>query len=216
MGGRLQEHGCGRRAGRPRRAVAAKRAGRSRSGCAPATRRPRRPGCGCAALLEWADGPLEDAQLLLSELVTNSLRHAGLAPGDELEVVVRRPPPALRVMVIDPGVGFVPPAEPSLPPPSQATGRGLYIVSRIADRWGVSCGERTCVWFEIDGPRRLEHYHLTAGRGPCRAPLVAFRARPRGRSRRDPRPDRPSVLRPPAGGARPPPCARAARRPARP
>lgn len=110
-------------------------------------------------LLEWADGPLEDAQLLLSELVTNSLRHAGLGPDDELEVVVRRPPPTLRVMVIDPGVGFAPPAEPSLPPPSQATGRGLYIVSRIADRWGVWCGERTCVWFEIDGPRRMERHH---------------------------------------------------------
>ncbi len=101
----------------------------------------------------------DDVALLVTELVTNSLRHAGLGPGDELEVVVRRPPPTLRVMVIDPGVGFAPPAEPSLPPPSQATGRGLYIVSRIADRWGVSCGERTCVWFEIDGPRRMERYH---------------------------------------------------------
>jgi len=110
-------------------------------------------------LLEWSDGPLEDAQLLLSELVTNSLRHADLMPGDELEIRVRRPPPVLRVMVLDPGVGFAPPAAPSLPPASQATGRGLYIVSRVADRWGVSTGDRTCVWFEIDGPRRLDRYH---------------------------------------------------------
>jgi anti-sigma regulatory factor (Ser/Thr protein kinase) len=109
-------------------------------------------------LLEWSDGPLEDAQLLLSELVTNSLRHAGLAPGDELEIRVRRPPPVLRVMVLDPGVGFVPPDALSLPPPTQATGRGLYIVSRVADRWGVSTGDRTCVWFEIDGPRRRGSY----------------------------------------------------------
>ena len=110
-------------------------------------------------LLEWADGPLEDAQLLMSELVTNSLRHAGLGPDGWIEVSVQRPPPALRVTVCDPGPGFVPPAEPRLPPPSEATGRGLYIVSRISDRWGVSCGRGTCVWFEIDGARQLERYH---------------------------------------------------------
>ena len=110
-------------------------------------------------LLEWSDGPLEDAQLMMSELITNSLRHAGLGPTDWVEVSVQRPPPALRVMVCDPGAGFVPPDDPRLPPPSEPTGRGLYIVSRVADRWGVSCGERTCVWFEIDGPRRLDRYH---------------------------------------------------------
>jgi anti-sigma regulatory factor (Ser/Thr protein kinase) len=110
-------------------------------------------------LLEWSDGPLEDAKLLTSELVTNSLRHAGLGPTDWIEISVQRPPPTLRVMVCDPGVGFAPPADPQLPPPSQPDGRGLFIISRIADRWGVLTGARTCVWFEIDGPRRLERYH---------------------------------------------------------
>jgi anti-sigma regulatory factor (Ser/Thr protein kinase) len=110
-------------------------------------------------LLEWSDGPLEDAKLLTSELVTNSLRHGGLACTDWVEVSVQRPPPTLRVVVRDPGIGFAPPADPRLPPPSQPDGRGLFIVSRVADRWGVASGERTCVWFEIDGPHRLERYH---------------------------------------------------------
>jgi anti-sigma regulatory factor (Ser/Thr protein kinase) len=110
-------------------------------------------------LLEWSDGPLEDAMLLTSELVTNSLRHAGLGVSDWVEITVQRPPPTLRVTVCDPGIGFAPAGDPRLPPPTQPTGRGLFIVSRVADRWGVSAGERTCVWFEIDGPRRLERYH---------------------------------------------------------
>jgi len=113
-----------------------------------------------AALNRWELEPLaEDAELLTSELVTNSLRHAGLGPTDWIEISVQRPPPTLRVMVCDPGVGFAPPADPQLPPPSQPDGRGLFIISRIADRWGVLTGARTCVWFEIDGPRRLERYH---------------------------------------------------------
>jgi hypothetical protein len=29
-------------------------------------------------------------------------------------------------------------------------GWGLMLVGALADRWGVSAGERTCVWFELN------------------------------------------------------------------
>jgi len=102
--------------------------------------------------LEIPDGRMEDAQLLVSELVTNSLRHAELPADGWIEVSVRSRAPALCVMVCDPGRGLDAPDEPTLPPPTEASGRGLYIVSRIADRWGVSGDGRTCVWFELADP----------------------------------------------------------------
>lgn len=48
----------------------------------------------------------------------------------------------------DPGTGFVP--APKLSTGADGSGWGLYLVDRIADRWGVLSDERTEVWFEID------------------------------------------------------------------
>ena len=49
---------------------------------------------------------LEDARLLVSELVTNAIRHAGLADGDVIRLVVVSGDRALRIEVCDPGPGF--------------------------------------------------------------------------------------------------------------
>jgi hypothetical protein len=54
----------------------------------------------------------------------------------------------VRVVVSDPGTGFV--AEPRLPTASESSGWGLYLVDRLADRWGVITKDRSEVWFEID------------------------------------------------------------------
>ena len=91
---------------------------------------------------------LEDATLLVSELVTNAVRHAppGGVPGIELRLKVD--PARVRVVVSDPGAGFV--AAPRLPTASESSGWGLYLVDRIADRWGVITKDRSEVWFEID------------------------------------------------------------------
>jgi anti-sigma regulatory factor (Ser/Thr protein kinase) len=91
---------------------------------------------------------LEDATLLVSELVTNAVRHA---PGEgmpEIELRLKVDPSRVRVVVSDPGTGFV--AEPRLPTAAESSGWGLYLVDRIADRWGVITKDRSEVWFEID------------------------------------------------------------------
>jgi anti-sigma regulatory factor (Ser/Thr protein kinase) len=90
----------------------------------------------------------EDATLLVSELITNAVRHAPDSERPEVELRIRSERGRVRVVVADPGVGFVP--SPRAPTGSDGSGWGLYLVDRIADRWGVLTEEQTEVWFEID------------------------------------------------------------------
>jgi signal transduction histidine kinase len=90
----------------------------------------------------------EDAMLLVSELITNAVRHVRASERPEVELRIRREPDRVRVVVADPGVGFVP--SPRAPAVSDGSGWGLYLVDRIADRWGVLTEEQTEVWFELD------------------------------------------------------------------
>jgi serine/threonine-protein kinase RsbW len=94
------------------------------------------------------DGRMRDVRLLISELVTNAVRHANLASGDVIELVIEIADQTLRVEVHDPGGGFVPSA-PS-PDPARPSGWGLYLVAELADRWGVDSEDTTLVWFELD------------------------------------------------------------------
>jgi anti-sigma regulatory factor (Ser/Thr protein kinase) len=87
-----------------------------------------------------------DARLLISEVVTNSVRHAGLAESDRIEVVLDAGD-VLRVEVRDRGAGFDL-VEP-VPDPARPSGWGLYLVQQISDRWGVERGPMTTVWFEL-------------------------------------------------------------------
>jgi anti-sigma regulatory factor (Ser/Thr protein kinase) len=91
---------------------------------------------------------LEDARLLVSELVTNAIRHAGLRANDVIRLVVMTGDHALRIEVCDPGWGFVL-REPE-PDPAQPSGWGLYLVRELSDRWGVERNKETRVWFELD------------------------------------------------------------------
>jgi anti-sigma regulatory factor (Ser/Thr protein kinase) len=89
---------------------------------------------------------LEDARLMVSELVTNSLRHAGAA-NHSIELVADIEGQTLMVQVRDQGKGFRPhPRAPDAPPDS---GWGLYLVEQLADRWGATSDGATCVWFEL-------------------------------------------------------------------
>ena len=98
----------------------------------------------------------EDLSLLVTELVGNSLRHAGLGPEDWVRVRLVRQRGSVRVEVIDPGPGFSP--VPERPGRRQTSGRGLYLVEQVADRWGLERGEETCVWFELwTGDSRTRH-----------------------------------------------------------
>jgi signal transduction histidine kinase len=49
---------------------------------------------------------LPSLELLVSELVTNSVQHARLVPSDQIELVVHDGGGYLRVEVIDPGAGY--------------------------------------------------------------------------------------------------------------
>jgi anti-sigma regulatory factor (Ser/Thr protein kinase) len=49
---------------------------------------------------------LEDARLLVSELVTNAIRHAGLSDSDRITLIFEVDEDLLRIEVCDPGPGF--------------------------------------------------------------------------------------------------------------
>ena len=85
-----------------------------------------------------------DLLLLVSELVTNAVRHAR---SERFDVRLEVRPEALRLEVHDHGAGF----EPSIRPSDDGRGGyGLYIVDRLADRWGVEHGEGGVIWLELD------------------------------------------------------------------
>jgi len=92
---------------------------------------------------------LEDVRLVVSELVTNSVRHAGLSPDDQISLRVAVSAGSVCGRVCDPGPGFEVPSEPC-PRPDMRGGWGLPIVETISDRWGVERNHHVCVWFEID------------------------------------------------------------------
>jgi anti-sigma regulatory factor (Ser/Thr protein kinase) len=92
---------------------------------------------------------LEDVRLVVSELVTNSVLHAGLSPNDQISLTVAVSAGSVRGRVCDPGLGFEVPSEPH-PRPDLRGGWGLPIVETISDRWGVEQNSHVCVWFEID------------------------------------------------------------------
>jgi anti-sigma regulatory factor (Ser/Thr protein kinase) len=88
---------------------------------------------------------LEDLRLLVSELVTNAVRHA---QGEIVRLVVRLQDGHLRVEVHDLGRGFE--VQAPSDDPKRASGWGLVLVDELADRWGVDANPATAVWFEID------------------------------------------------------------------
>ena len=94
---------------------------------------------------------LEDATLLVSELITNAVRHAPRAGSPEVELRLKVVNGRVRVVVSDPGAGFV--VSPRLPTAAEGSGWGLYLVDRIADRWGIITKDRNEVWFELDSQR---------------------------------------------------------------
>ena len=95
------------------------------------------------------DVMVDDAALLVSEVVSNSVRHASLDDTDAIEVRVRGSGSKLRVDVMDPGPGF----DPDRIGPSGANGGwGLKLLDRLATRWGVERNDVTRVWFELNDP----------------------------------------------------------------
>jgi anti-sigma regulatory factor (Ser/Thr protein kinase) len=89
-----------------------------------------------------------DAQLAVSELVTNSIRHAGLGPTDLIRMTIDWSGARLKVHVRDRSRGLraSPVAGSIRPLPGAESGWGLYLVDRLASRWGRAGGG---YWFEL-------------------------------------------------------------------
>ena len=98
--------------------------------------------------LKWHVHPdvVQRVRLLVSELVTNSVRHAQTP---EISMDVKVTDSCVRVAVGDRGEGFD--ALPRSPEPERASGWGLFLVEQMSDRWGVETpGGGTLVWFEVN------------------------------------------------------------------
>src|SRR5438132_1099980 len=86
-----------------------------------------------------------DVRLLVSELVTNSVKHAQAGPDDSINLELAIDDSLIRCEVRDEGPGFDPPAASA---EDSDHGWGLFFVEQIADRWGVD-RDTSRVWFEI-------------------------------------------------------------------
>lgn len=84
----------------------------------------------------------EDVLLLVSELVSNSVRHSF---SEEIDIHIRANGERIRVEVSDDGPGFNEEAP-------RGDGLGLTIVEKLSDRWGLTSGERFTVWAELSQP----------------------------------------------------------------
>ena len=134
-----------------------------------------------ASLAPHLDGRvIEDAELLVSELVTNSLRHGGLGSTQGIEVCLRASPQTVMVEVADGGRGFGghrprPTGKPLPCGEAEEVEKdgpywGLFLVDRLAYRWGISEQGDVRVWFELrpgtHRPRAARHRRLKmAGNG---------------------------------------------------
>lgn len=119
---------------------------------------PDAPAAARAAVSRWLDGAtgvaaLADILLVVSELVTNSVRHAGIGHGDLITVRGQRNEGRLRLEVEDPGAGdksaVVRRRTATVIP---AGGFGLNLVELLSERWGVSMSRGTRVWAELPLP----------------------------------------------------------------
>ena len=86
-----------------------------------------------------------DVQLLVTELVTNAVVHAGADSDTSIGIRVEAAPDAIRAEISYPGPRFE--AQPR--PEEQKF--GLYLVDQLADRWGSEpTDEQNRTWFELD------------------------------------------------------------------
>ncbi|HEV8089624.1 MAG TPA: ATP-binding protein [Actinomycetota bacterium] len=97
---------------------------------------------------------LDAVDLVVSELVTNSVTHSGLAEPDVVSVRVASFPGGVTGEVIDEGRGM------GDDPPRTAPSMGLRLVEGTVSRWGHT-DHPTRVWFELT-VRQTPRWHRPA------------------------------------------------------
>ena len=91
---------------------------------------------------------LRTFQLLLSEVVNNSVIHGGVDEGGWIELTFLTDADRVRCEVRDSGLQGEP--QPREPDYDNGGGFGLFLVDSMAERWGVDRSTRLTVWFELD------------------------------------------------------------------
>jgi anti-sigma regulatory factor (Ser/Thr protein kinase) len=112
-----------------------------------------------------------DAALVITELLSNAIRHAAPLPGALVRVTWTVDHGAVRVAVSDAGDGPLP--HVTEPAPGAPGGRGLGIVETLSDHWGVQRDNgETTVWALVAAP----HVPVPAAGHPPAGPSVAAEA----------------------------------------
>lgn len=107
------------------------------------------------ALEKWDCGELsDDAALVVTELVSNAIQHAGTArPHGSIALTLELHPGALRISVENVDAALPIEARPirvGAAGTDDEHGRGLMLVEAVSDRWGAQrTGHRTVVWAEL-------------------------------------------------------------------
>ena len=95
------------------------------------------------------DDVIDRGALVVTEVVTNSLTHAGVTAAQPIDLSIQESPGCLRIEVTDEGTaGFDPVV--TLPYVGQSSGRGFWMIDQLTDRWGIDFMRTTRVWCEFD------------------------------------------------------------------
>jgi anti-sigma regulatory factor (Ser/Thr protein kinase) len=109
------------------------------------------------------DSVVDDASVIVSELISNALRHARPLPSGQVRVCWLRRGDVLELEVSDGGAMTEPRRGPGTL--SSLGGRGLGIVEALSDGWGVRHEDgATTVWAVLRAPR-------SGGDNGCSAPV---------------------------------------------
>jgi two-component sensor histidine kinase len=93
-----------------------------------------------------------DAVLVISELLSNSIRHAWPLPGEQLQVTWLVDQGCVEVTVSDGGSATRP--RQAFPAASSTGGRGLRVVEHLSRDWGVRSDDAgQTVWAVLPAPR---------------------------------------------------------------
>jgi anti-sigma regulatory factor (Ser/Thr protein kinase) len=105
-----------------------------------------------AAVSEWCEplalptARLQALVLLVSEVVSNAVLHSTAPADSSVTLTAQLDGENVRVRVSDAGGGFEPrPRDPA----RLSDGYGLFLLDKIASRWGVEDSRSTSVWFEL-------------------------------------------------------------------